>query len=408
VSGPGRVRTRRLAPVVLGALVAAACAEAPPPSRWVVRDSAGVEIVTTPDASLASAPAWSLDREPLLDLGTVTDGGPTEFYDVEDVRFLPGDRIVVANRGSEELRFFSLGGEHLHSAGRPGNGPREFKGLAMVRTRADSLITYDGGNDRFSVRGPWGEFGRSFRLDWVSGLLVPADVLGGVRILSVTARHMVQLEGTGIVVDTALISFYDMEGHLVDSLARLPHNARFVSRSGDMQTTLGAPFIAWGVLGGSGDGFCYAFGEVHELRCFGPDGMLRRIARVEEPPRPVRQADVEAFWEEAGATSEPGAYERYLARFRETMPFPEHFSAFDRILTDDRGRLWVRRYAPLGDAPWRWWVFEDGGLVGTLDVPRSLRLYDVRAGMVAGVWRDDLDVEHVRLYRLRDAGTTPP
>jgi hypothetical protein len=219
---------------------------------------------------------------------------------------------------------------------------------------------------------------------------------------------MVQLPGTGIVVDTALVSLYDMDGHLVDSLARLPHNARFVARRGDMQTTLGAPFMAWGVLAGAGAGFCYAYGPLNELRCFGPDGALRRISRVEEPPRPVREADVEAFWEDVPAKSEPREYDRYLARFRETMPFPDHFSAFDRILTDDAGRVWVRRYAPLGDPPWTWWVFENGALVGTLETPRRLRLFDVRQGRVAGVWRDDFDVEHVRLYRLRDGGTASP
>lgn len=325
--------------VLLAATVLVGCGDTPSAAPWIVRDSAGVQIVTTPAATLASAQAWSLDPAPLLDLGTVSDGGPTEFYQVRDVRFLSGDRIVVANGGSEELRFFSREGEHLHSAGQPGNGPREFKGLAMVRTRGDSLVTYDGGNDRLSVRGPWGEYGRSFRLDWFSSLLTPEDVLGGVRVLALTTRHMVELDGTGIVVDTALVSLYDMEGHLVDSVARLPQNARFVARSGDRQTTLGAPFLAWGVLAGADDGFCYTFGATPEVRCFGLDGALRRIARVDQPPRAVQDADIEAFWDDARRTATPGGSKSYYARFRETLPFPEAQSAFDRILTDDHARM---------------------------------------------------------------------
>lgn len=396
------MRAERAAAPLLVALVLAACGEPPPSSPWVVRDSAGVQIVTTPASTLASAPAWSLDPSPVLDLGTVSDGGPTEFFEIRDVRFLPGDRLVVANGGSEELRFFSLEGEHLHSAGKPGNGPREFKGLAMVRTRGDSLVTFDGGNDRFSVRGPWGEYGRSFRLDWISSILRPEDVLGDARILALTTRHMVELDGTGLVVDTALVSLYDMEGHLVDSVARLPQNARFVARSGDMQTTLRAPFFAWGVLAGADDGFCYTFGVIPEARCFGLDGTLRRIARVDQPPRRVEDADIEAFWDDARRTATPGDFKSYYARFRETLPFPDFQSAFDRILTDDIGNMWVRVFAPYGDAPRVWWIFRDGGVVATLEVPRSLRLFDVRAGRVAAVWRDDLEVEHVRLYALLD------
>jgi hypothetical protein len=383
------------------AVLISACGEAAPSSSpWVVRDSAGVKIVTTPAATLAAAPAWSLDPAPLLDLGTVDEGGPTDFYGVVDVRFLPGDRLVVANQGSEELRFFSLAGEHLHTAGQRGNGPREFKGLAMVRPRADSLVTYDGGNDRFSVRGPWGEYARSFRLEWFSGLISPEDILDGDRILTVTGRSMVELEGSGIVVDTALISVYDMEGRLVDSVARLPHNARFVSWSGDMKTTLSAPFIPWGSVAAADGGFCFTFGPAVEVRCYALDGTLRRIARVDQAPRTVTSADIDAFWADAEDHSTREEYKRYLARFRESMPFPDLASAFDRILTDDRGRMWVRRYAPYGDEPVPWWIFRDGGVVATLAVPRGVRIFDVWDGRVSAVWRDDFDVEHVRLYRL--------
>ena len=381
-----------------------ACSDqADPGAPWVVEDSAGVTVVTTPASHLETLPRWTLGSKPALDLGTVTGGGVTEFYDVADVRLIPGDRLVVANRGSEELRFFSLEGEHLHTAGRPGNGPREFKGLAMVRSRADSLVTYDSGNDRFSVRGPWGEYGRSFRLEWFSGLLVPEDVAGGLRILAITGRHMTELAGSGLLVDTALVSFYDMEGKLLDSVARLPHNVRFVSRSGDWQTTLGAPLVAWAALTATREGFCHAFGPEVEVRCFDARGGLRLIGRVAVPPRAVTDGDKDAYWERMRTLSSPERWSRFRS-LRDQLPFPSAHSAFDALQEDDQGVIWARRYQPPESGPEEWWLFREGRLVAGVQAPERFRLTHVQGGRVAGVWRDDLGVEHVRVYALiRDA-----
>ena len=125
--------------------------------------------------------------------GVVSSGGPTEFFRIRDLDFLPGDRLPVVNGGTEEIRFFTRAGAFLGSVGRKGNGPKEFNGLRWLAATGDSLLTYDSGNDRLSVRDRLGLYGRTFRLEWLSGILSPVEVLSDGSVLGLTARHIAEL-----------------------------------------------------------------------------------------------------------------------------------------------------------------------------------------------------------------------
>lgn len=395
----GYLRTGLLLTLAVGG-----CSVADPEPHWTVSDSASVRITTSTPGSVPEVTPTEL----VLTLGTVGDGGPTEFFRVRDVEIVDSAEIVVANAGSEEVRAFSLEGTFLRRFGREGRGPRDFTRLEMVQEWGDSLMTYDAGNDRIAIRLPDGTFVRSYRLEWFSGLLSLVDLSEPARTVATTARHMTELSGTGVVVDTSLVSLYDEDGRLIDSIARLPHNARFVKQVGDMRTTVGAPYSAWASIVGWGTGFCYAFGPAPEVRCFGGDGALTEIWRVTDPPRPLEDTHVARYWDDVmddmAATQSAAAVENYrgvVQRVRDDMIFPEHFPGIVKLAVDDAGRVWAQRYRLPDEAVETWWVFDEGRLVERVSSPVGFELMDVESGMLAGVWRDEFDVEHVRLYRWR-------
>jgi len=377
------------------ALLLGGCGSAAVVDTSVRTDSAGIEIVLSDPGE----PRWRGHLEPILTLGTVGAGGPEEFYQIQDLEFLDSTTIAVADRGSEEVRVFSLNGTFLHRFGGPGRGPAEFRRLQMVAGLHDSILTYDGGNDRVGVRDADGELVRSFRLEWFGRMVFPVDLSASGDILAATASHMTELHGTGVVVDTSVVSLYDVDGMLIDSIARLPHNERFVKQVGDMRTTVGAPFTAIASLVATTSGFCHAFGPFAEVRCFDRSGTLKRIARLREEPRPVTAAHVERYWDDLWADAE-GSYRNVMLRVRDDLVFPSTFPAISALVVDDEGRVWTRRFRVSDDDPDHWWVFEDGSLAGVLSAPPGLEVFDVERGLVAGVWHDDLDVEHVRVYRL--------
>ena len=376
------------------ALLAAGGCGTEPPSRWTVVDSAGVSVTLSEDVGLSLESPVSL----ALSLGTVGEGGPTEFFNVQDVEVVDSSYVVVANSGTEEVRVFRLDGGFVRAFGRAGRGPREYTGLQVVQEWGDSLLTYDTGNERIAVHGPNGQFVRSYKLEWFNGSLFPVDLSVPSRTLAVTARYMTELKGTGVVVDTSLVSVYDERGRLIDSIARVPHNERFVKQVGDLRTTVGAPYSAFASLVGWEDGFCYAFGPAPELRCFAADGNLRQIWRVAVPLQRVEPTHEALYWSDL-LSDATDRYRDVIQRVRDDMVFPEHFPAISKLVADDEGRVWAQRYRLPGEDVEQWWVFEGGRLVDRVTSPIGFEVMDIESGFLAGVWRDELDVEHVRLYR---------
>ena len=61
----------------------------------------------------------------------------------------------------------------------------------------------------------------------------------------------------------------------------------------------------------------------------------------------------------------------------------------------------MQEYETRDESEPHWSVFDtEGVLQGTLSVPTGVTLIDIGDDYVLGMWRNDLDVEHVRLYEL--------
>ena len=83
------------------------------------------------------------------------------------------------------------------------------------------------------------------------------------------------------------------------------------------------------------------------------------------------------------------------------MPLPETYPAYTGIALSAEGYLWVREYDLPGNEANNWSVFDaEGTLLGTLGLPPRFRPLDIGPDYILGVWRDEDDVEHVRMYDL--------
>jgi hypothetical protein len=152
---------------VCGLLLAAgACGtEAGAGAEYTTVDSAGVTIVTSVSGPWTDETAWRVAAEPAVDIGVLEGPEAYQLFEVRDARRLDDGRVVVANAGTNEIRFFDAQGDHLRTIGRQGSGPGEFEGLGMVRPfPGDSLLAYDIRLTRASVFDAEGAFGRSYRV----------------------------------------------------------------------------------------------------------------------------------------------------------------------------------------------------------------------------------------------------
>ena len=81
--------------------------------------------------------------------------------------------------------------------------------------------------------------------------------------------------------------------------------------------------------------------------------------------------------------------------------FPAAMPALQNLKVDGEGNLWLEEYQAAPEVQPRWALFDpQGRWLGTIDTPHGLRVTDLGSDYVLGIARDQLDTEHVRLYRL--------
>jgi hypothetical protein len=393
------------------ALIASAvtgCAESGGDDGFAAWDSAGVQIVESRASSGLGHAAWSVDQVPSLEIG-LEDGPPEyQFSQVEGVLRLPDGRIVVADGGSREIRFFDGEGRFQSASGRRGDAPGEYRQIiALGYGPGDSIWVFDYGNRRFTVLTDAGEVVRTLTLD---PTLANVSAVGRLTDGSFVVREFWSAGGDagairlGLVRDPAAVARYAPDGARIDTIAMFLGREVFVGTEegrGVMSTPLFAHSTSAAV---HGDEVFIGDQQNFEVGVYSPDGVLRRIIRLPDIDLRVARDDIERAIEQRLARVPEEQKVRMRAQL-EAMDVPATRPAYGRLLVDSEGALWTGDYAPYPEDPVLWRVFDGGGrLVVALQVPERFRIFDIGTDWILGVWRDDLDVERIRSYHLRKDG----
>ena len=393
-----------VATALLPAIAACGDSTTPPAGTAIVRDSAGVTIVESFAPAWDEGDAWQLSATPLLEIGA-TDGPPEYLFNriVGAVRLEDGS-IVVANAGSQQIRFYDASGAHQRSIGRSGSGPGEFQSIGWLdRFRGDSLVAHDPQSARATVITRAGEFARAIPLARHSSGGMPSllDVAeDGTFIGSVSTVLEPDDLYSGML--SPPVTYYRLspdDGSLHDSLVTLPGQASHLQVTESsitvMRPLIGpAPHVA-----ATGDAIFIGFGGSFEIRQFTPDGTLQRLIRRAGDPRPLTEPDLAALREErlAGVTPE---MIQGVTHVLESMPTPAFRPAFASLLADAAGHLWVEETNLPGE-PNGWAVFDaEGRLLGSTELPDGFTPFEVGDDYILGVVTDDFGVERVQVYGL--------
>ena len=401
--------------VLLSGLLAACTGTGGSPA--VVRDSAGVRIVESTGPLWRRGQQWTIDERPLLDIGGNSADPHYDLLQVVDAVRLSDGRIAVMNDGIPDLRFYDSTGRYLGTTGRAGDGPGEFRRIASIQVgRGDSIYLYDSQLRRVNRIAPDGTFLSS----------VPVLASGGKMGLQPLARFpdgswaavaqkLPSLGGSGGVQrDTVAVLHLPatLEG-LGDTIGSFPGTEIFLSTGGEGEQRfarlmlvpfgLSTTFALQDTLIDVGNP------ERYEIRAYRTDGTLARILRRPVAREWLTRAELDRMEADELASVDARGKERLQAAWRDA-PAPSLKPAFGAIHADRNGNLWVEHVrvvrADGGTAD----VFDAlGRLLGSVALPRGLQVTRIGPDYVVGVWRDDMDLEHVRMYRLtsRPPRSTP-
>lgn len=366
----------------------------------VVRDSAGITIVENSAPAWAEGEGWRVTTDPLVSIGRVDGPEPYRFSRVRGAVRLRSGEIVVADFSTNQIRWFGPDGTFLRAVGRKGGGPGEFDMiLGMWRMRGDSSAVFDFGNARMTVLTPGGELGRVYRPEQARALARPVGPFGDGSFLA--RAHWTGTErerGEGLHRDTILFVRWTPTGSFADSLARRPDEERYHGSVAG-RSIMGAPPFARGFCVAVGeDHWYYGVTETYEIEGYSKGGELRRLIRREVAERSVTPADAERW-----RTHVREVFSQVPEVFQDwhgNLPLPETLPVHGDCIVDQEGNLWVAEYS-LDDQPTGWSVFDPGGhFLGGVALPDGVRVTQIGPDFVVGVWRDALDVEQVRVYRL--------
>jgi hypothetical protein len=400
--------------VALAGILLAACRGEPQPGLAPsVRDSAGVQIVEYPAGYEATLPRRLVIAMPLVDIGG-QDAPGHDLDLVGDATRLSDGHLVVADRGSGELRLFDSTGTFLHAIGRRGKGPGEFGAIgALQRLKGDSLLVFDPmlrRVTRFSSTGQFAETANVMHVSEGSLLLVNAQLTNG-RYLGDERTIRDYSETSGPVRrDSFALVLVDGSGGVQDTLVVVPGDEAYpgLGREGGQEfpTIKPVQFGRGSVWATDGTRIHVGTNEPGGIRVYDSDGTLRRIIRSATPPETVTEAHrQQRIKENLARINRQGLSEQVKGEWRkneEDARFAEAFPYYERLLVDAEGSLWVEQARRTEDEGRRYVVFDSAGraLASVRSIDR-FRPLDISPDLIVGMWRDADEVNHVRVHAIR-------
>jgi len=88
---------------------------------------------------------------------------------------------------------------------------------------------------------------------------------------------------------------------------------------------------------------------------------------------------------------------------RDSMPVAERFPVFSSVIADALNHLWIGEYEVPGEEREGvlWTVVDPGGRVlGFVETPERLEIYEIGDDFILGRVRDELDVEYIQVWPL--------
>jgi hypothetical protein len=366
-------------------------------------------LIANTAAAQGAEKQWQLGPQ-LFTIGSETVAH-SQFARIVNVLLLTDSGVIVANGGSKELRFFDAGGRFVRHVGRDGVGPGEYRFLDRVfRLAGDSLGVYDFSLRRLTVLSPEGAFARTVilaRPPGVTGMGGPTPV-GGFADGSIAAfvapppTPGAGQERGAVHRLTATWSRHAASGAFISTLGQSPGGELFLELADGQVINWALPFqrrlrVAVSVdRVFAGDGSEPSVVSLHRDRV-GSGSIPLTVGTLTVTPADVA-ANREAQLERAPNAQQRGQLETSFSK----APAPTTMPAFADLRVDSDGAVWVQEYPRPRAATVRWRVYSSTSVqIASIVLPSSFGITDIRGDRVAGIWRDENDVETVRVYRIR-------
>lgn len=386
----------------LALLFACESDEFPVPAT-TTEDSAGVAIIRSSGAAWKKGTGWRLPEAPRISIGADLDDEKSSFSAIRGAIRLSDSRIVVADRGNDELRVFGPDGVLLKTVGRSGEGPGEYRSLWSIGPLpGDSFFAYDSELVRVSIYDDTAGFVQVVRLPV---FFAAVDRLPDGRWVGATSEGGLGSAPTpstprGIMRPEAAVIVLDGNGSEPDTIATVLGHESYVGQVWGRVGVMPAPFGRTFSLVVRGQELLFALGESLGFDVRSPAGEL--VTRVQGPAltREIGPEEATAY-----RTAMMAGFSAVVGESMETLldqaGLPAEKALVSDMLTTPGGMVWLSAYQNYRYYTGLWHVIDPkGAYLGEVQLPHRFELLEAGDDYLLGKWRDDLGVNSIRMYEI--------
>ena len=291
----------------------------------------GVKVVKNP-----AEPVYGeilLDLEEDLSIGREDDDNYV-FYQVRNIDVDDQGNIYVLEGGNCRLQKFDLTGQYLQTIGKKGQGPGEFESPSrLFLDKENNIYISERRKRKIHMFNSKGEFVKSILL---SNTTTDFSVTPDENIFGI-ANIRTEEESKRCVVKM------DPKGEIIKNIAQFSDIKR-VQRKGKegMRMSFGIGHLYNQRLYFSptvNNKHLYAHSSEYCLFQVNLEGDLELIIKKEEPLHPISQKEKNKIYEGFSDLTEKWP----KGVVKEALQFPSHRPFFNKVATDERGRIYVRR-----------------------------------------------------------------
>ena len=408
--------------MVLPCSLALAACTAPtrPRADAPTRDSAGIAIIESPTPLWATGHGWTVADTPTLDLGGGTDPHAA-FGSLSNALRLSDGRIVVGEQTPTALRYFSRDGQWLYDVGGAGDGRAELRSIFHLSLGAnDTVAVFDLARRQLVLFDPNGAHALTVP---IAERLTPRGTNGYLpKGLAPDGRYLLQRDEVAFPFAGAPNTLRDVStrlywlsraGTLTDSSPRLRAGELFgfslaAANGKGIVVPLARPLGPMLHVVAGADRVWLGDGSSWEIRGIDGKGRLTTILR-RAGERPLLTAALRdsfiALYRAHATAPGMGEMRRQFALGMAKAPFPDRLPAYGTLMVGADSTLWAGHVSVLdgtaGDPGLAWTVFDPAGRwLGEVTMPPRFYPTSAGRGWILGIWRDEHDVQHVRLFPL--------
>lgn len=384
------------------------CAAAGEQPALAIRDSAGIRIVENARPGAPVDSQFRLADSPMVDIGGRPEEPAYDLFRIGAAMRLGNGHLAVVNGKPPDLRFYDERGQHLATMAGEGEGPGELEGvMGLPLGPNDTIYLYDYQQRRLNRYTEAAGFAGSTRLQ-VSvegGTVDPAMHLPAGEWAGIIGRFLMMDSKPGYSRDSLpVVLLNDSLDNIKDTITWMPGGENFIAHGGSAErpsvSITSLPFGARGFATGHGGHIAVADGMRYEVAIYDSHGRVTLVMRRAGERLPI---SAETLAEEKRADLEQ-AKDQWLAMKTAMWDAPElptHYPAIAGLLLDRLDRIWMVGPAVDSSETVTASVFDaNGRWLQDVVLPANFTLTDAGADYVLGIWKDDSDVEHVRMYGL--------